>query len=1767
LADSIVVEKVNIADIPDVLIGVDRVNTFEALTAIAGVTYDDVDEFESIQNLTINREGNTNIGNVVIADSMGEVAFQALIINSYVDRSTLSDDNGFTFQPNKVGNITISDTADANITVTLNTYADVDNIIGTGDDANGYVDPINVNSGVAERDGLALEVGTITFAAEAGNTVTLDLNGANDITIAGLDISDPDITLLKVDASGHTGDLEITGIDPVDGINDFDFIYIIDGHTAETGDVLHAVAGDDVLLVVAGGANDLTEIATASFEVDAVHFTANATLTLTADQLAAIGTADVDADGVADAWSIEPGVVVTLNIIDLDGTHAFDLNAIQDAGINIGEITVIQGTIELNAALTLGGADMVTIEVDSANSSLELTATQFQQIDGTIEEDLTADAVVDGFNATVIVDELEGIENATTGLVTINLSTVNTTGANTVAISDYGPGTLVPGGNGDVELAAAANLAGFSVTLNDINSNAAVANELAGETIRFATAVQAERAVIVIGEDANDGTAWASNTEYFERDTNVIWLFDTITGTATANKIDTSDYDAGLGRVWVNDVLVDGENVEAIFSSPSQIETDPDTGIVNLNSTTIIRVVNTADLDELLPENVSVSRTVEVEAFTQLPGGLVFSNPDKLVDVDNLTLDLGGALDIGNISIDDIVAASIINNNSFGTLTINSLLANTDTHYLLPEDWDTDVNPRPDELPAAQQINVLGNISSGATRSELANVTINATGTGLNTGTITFVETTNLTTNPSLNTLATLRVTGSQNVNIASVDTSDVDITALTVNTTGYTGVLTAPGTSPGLQMNNTQTLTFVNDGGAPEGGDGTITLGSATNAGVAGNELSFITASGYDGTLNLGIVAQIDSTNDDNNADGDTTDAGDAAFTFTAGQGVTTMTLDTANSLTPTLAAGSDWVFNFTGANTASRLTITDDVVFNAGDLTLTMDNAELVISGEVDLTALTSFAYSNGASGFVIRDEATSVLKMTDAQWLASGLVDGDFRDASGNPPVLHVTAALLATIGNDLTLVRGYAGYNIDTGLSVTLREDQADIAVVNGGLVNGVLTGANVTVFVQETGFGNQNITNLVDVYKLVLEADATDNTDGNLATLPNTFGYAVTMTVQQADSLVGDITKNGNTVTALTGVNAGGSVDLTTPALNLVEVDSLTLQDATIISQSQFVDVGAANITGIAFDLTLKAAGDLTALNLGAATGVAATTVVDNILITGNTTITAVQEAGLSGTITQDVPASAYTLTINGLENLQAVAGDIQSGNITADFFNITVNTLTVNFNTTIPADYEFAEWTINKASVLHTARLVLSGGEVVNMDIEEANGRTITGTATVDLIDDDNDLNGTIVNLANIAASVAGVLTIDDDSVVTLNVATDLGEYDVNVTAADTLTLTGAQVSGVDVTGAGNVVLNNVTSSDDLTGIVNAGTLTINALGAVFSLKAIQADGAFIVDADDAPDVNLLTVNVTDFEEALGANLGNLNAAAYDINVALDSTGNVQIGETANLNTSVVTISGNGRVTVADDSADPGADGADVNTASFIVEAGATLVADQTQTDGDSVVTIANVSGGGTLEITGLDLLTITLIAVGTDVNVDGIYDGPRYTNIELLDGDDGVIINNFTAGVFVYDTVALELGVHRLDFTDFFAGAIQVQDVDVVIAADDQTLNANEIMVFSVASLADNLATSVQAAFADNGAFDGVDGDATAITFAAGADKIFVTRDGAGADAMAWFWQDGIGGASDGLVTAGELTQVATIQNITLLGLSDMADFNFVLA
>ena len=1134
-----------------------------------------------------------------------------------------------------------------------------------------------------------------------------------------------------------------------------------------------------------GGDNDLTM---ATLNVEAVRYTGDATLTLTADQIADIGIVDADGDGVADNWTVAAGATVVLNIVDLTD-QPLDLDAIAAAGIDIGSISIenTDAPVTLHPLTTLGGADVIYMPTADGEdmgeavekTSLNLTAAQFAGLDGAgsiTEEGGVVDPSTSGtVNITDLMNTLDTDGDGDVDATTIDLSGVVVRNG-TITINELA---------NDVTLDAASNLNSslspdpdvpnrFSVTLNDVDSSANP-DDLAGQTIRFSTAVQAERAILVDGYDGSHEQA----------DTNVIWLFDTIDGTAEAGKVDTAGYDGELGRLWVNDQLVDGENVEELFTSLAQ--------------SIVIRVVNTADLDELLPIFEGVDRTVEVESFTQLPGGLSFNDEDLLEGVVNLTLDLGGDVEMGDLAIDNIVAADVLNPGGadFQTLTINSLLANPAVGpdaalYLLPEDFDPLVNPYPTGP------NVIGDISAGPTREQLDDVTLNATQVGLDIQTIYFVS-------DEAGTVATLTVTGNRNTTIKSVDSSDADVTGVVIAKSGA-GVLTITGGSPAAALGDTEELTITGNGtGDIKLGTAADTANSVMYAGIAGAALSLVTVSAA-AAVDLGVIAEVDS----------------AEFTLTDTNGAATTTLvmgeANANGLkAPELAADGVWTFN------SVTMTLTGDVTLGAG--TLVLNNVALTIDGDVDFSTLAEDDPATPEQEGLVLIGGTTIDVPTGASLTLTAVqADGLVITGGGSVDIL----ALEETPNADLSGI--FTGVD-DTG-TVTAALDSTDDVTLGGDLGKAAIT---------ISGNGTVDITGNINEASFTVGADAT-----------------LAVTAAQADGLVADGT----------GTVAIGDLGQTPDAdLSGITATTVTAAVDTDVTFTGDLGTGVTVVVGDGVTLTAEAS-----------------------VVDGQTIENAVDGDGrtLSGSLVVEDNAAGDPIDadLSNVETNIAFGAGVELG-------TVTFPTLTTVDN---DPDPDFVQ--------------------TVTLTAAQASGQTINGGASGQVIitelgADPVDFTG--INVDDATATVPATATLD--------ATTDLGDVNV-VVAAGVLTLTGAQASGLSITGAGSVIITDVAAGDDLTGIDVAGGLTIQAAEGEteLTLTAEQADGAIV---EGFLGATLDKVTVTALEDALGTDLSGINAT--DVEVQLDSTGDVEIAGTANLAGATVIVSGNGIVTAqADDPATSG---------------------------------------------------------------------------------------------------------------------------------------------------------------------------------------------------------------------------------------------------
>ncbi len=1087
LPSTIDVEKYNEEGIPDILIAFNRVNIFETLTAIDGVTYDDTREFQTTATLTLQMEGTTNIGDVTIQDTNGEGAFEALRIDSYEDRSSIPDgaDNGFPTMPNIIGDITLLaplDVDDTPLSIDINTdtfYGDdaleAFDIGFNGPDDGGETadgtDGDGSGPGNIDREGVDLEIGTI-FLGDPGpfNSAVIDIDAQDfaigedtpggNVTIEGIDMSNPDLTIVELDLfSAYDEGLGVGGVaDEVDvvvgGVNwqdealkmgvdaagpgDLDLVYYVENHTAVTGDDINPffIINSEIIINIVGGDNDLCALtaANSTFSADGVYASGPGAIWLTADQIVAIGTNDGSfgsvVDGIADNWVLGPGVNpgdVTLNVKGLSG-QLIDLDMIAAAGFNIGKITIDEPGADLDSGTTLGDADQICLNILDDDVTLEMSAEQYNGTkDGTIIE-LRGPGADDDDVGTVLIDNVSAIEDPATGEATIDVTNVDTTGPNQFFVEDaYNPSTAnfggadtdvsgIGGGDGDTTFSDASILGDFAVSLIDLNSSAPP-DELFGQTVRFNNETQAGRIVNVLGADPGvgpdsdsatnaDHTAGADDKD--ETDTNVVWLFDSISG-----GVDVGGYNPHLGRVWVSDELVDSEggDVDALFTIPDP--DNPGTPLFTLD-TDIIKRIETEDLDALLQLNVNLAQRVEVAAFTQIAGA-EFEIDDPLQSISTLRIDMGGATNINNLEIDNILGpVDPVNTNfpgddDFAALLINSLLANHADHYLLPDSW-TDAIPLPshDIYSDSFENNVVGDISSGADRGVLHTITINTFENDItdtippaidesnvnvmgitNEGAQFVAETIYFSDDGDTTAVggdtgtpgATLNINGDNDVTLKSLDTSDADITSLTVNQTG-THTLTITGGSPaydGDDVDDTTTsltltgtvdnvVTFAStvttdDDGVPlendPGGDGvdsvTYNVGSGETlpySGISGGALELIDVEGYLGTVSLGVMSQF-------NSEEFTLEAAGAGQVFgCVGRG-----LDDGVEEVPELSATGTWTVNgtpgapvkgdtdFGGVNNVD-LEI-KEVVFNAGGK-LSLNDVDICITGDIDMSPL---------------------------------------------------------------------------------------------------------------------------------------------------------------------------------------------------------------------------------------------------------------------------------------------------------------------------------------------------------------------------------------------------------------------------------------------------------------------------------------------------------------------------------------------------------------------------------------------------------------------------------------------------------------------------------------------------------------------------------------------------------------------------------------------------------------------------------------------
>ena len=275
----------------------------------------------------------------------------------------------------------------------------------------------------------------------------------------------------------------------------------------------------------------------------------------------------------------------------------------------------------------------------------------------------------------------------------------------------------------------------------------------------------------------------------------------------------------------------------------------------------------------------------------------------------------------------------------------------------------------------------------------------------------------------------TITVNGDADVTIGSVNTDDEHIDGVTLIHNG-TGTVTAPGTSPGAALGNTETLTINTMGSVRLGTDG-----DPDRPGVAGAELSRINLNtdGGTGTIQLGVIDEIDT-------EDFLLDVGGGNATATLGQGLVASTTGVVafngnDRLTLGLETGP---YTLDGTLTLHNLDLrvegsASPVVTGSG--TLDVSGVSVVGGGTLDITSVSDVDIDPDAPLTVGPD--TTVV-MTGSQ------ADGQVITGEGNL-VLEAVDSTHDLGGID---VDGDITFSVSSGTGqLTLSQDQADGSVVN------------------------------------------------------------------------------------------------------------------------------------------------------------------------------------------------------------------------------------------------------------------------------------------------------------------------------------------------------------------------------------------------------------------------------------------------------------------------------------------------------------------------------------------------------------------------------------------------------------------------------------------------------------------------------------------------------------------------------------------------
>ena len=559
--------------------------------------------------------------------------------------------------------------------------------------------------------------------------------------------------------------------------------------------------------------------------------------------------------------------------------------------------------------------------------------------------------------------------------------------------------------------------------------------------------------------------------------------------------------------------------------------------------------------------------------------------------------------------------------------------------------------------------------------------------------------------------------------------------------------------------------------------------------------------------------------------------DTTDTIIGTQSGNGTASLTI-TLGTLAGNEAAQEAIIDNILQGVTATY----DTATVGSRDVTTTITSADAwgeVVTNESTMTIIQNFADAevNGAATTAGADAAGPLLWSTINTAIAADQV----VELKGNT-YISLDAAAPTT---DLTQAVTDGLLIVPAGTVVRLQSDTgtaADLSGVTGLSALGTIivgtTDEPMTEDLTLTAAQANGLSGVVDSAAdtiTVTDLDATMDADLSGFSVTNAGNLAATGTLAADDEFTGDAGSftvqlaGAFNLTVSAAVADGASIETTDAASDII----VTGVDGSFEGDLGGLVSGGADVSiTVASDTTLATAAQLDSVDLDL--DIAA----DSTLTLSASQATAIEVADAGNTVEGDVSAStlgsvggSIVVTVSDMDTVtdgvQLVSMDLTA--LTAGSNGpggyAGTSTMVIDQDVTIVTAYEDA-----------TTAVSIAAGATATADATLLSGETFAGAGAVSLTDLDDADN---IDLSNIATTGGNTIAVTDAATNTLHAASDLGNFGVTVGEGTTFVLTGAQASGLTITGA-----------DDTTGAGNGGTIIATSITtAAVNLTGVTAGG------------------------------------------------------------------------------------------------------------------------------------------------------------------------------------------------------------------------------------------------------------------------------------------------------------------------------------